>query len=76
MPINAQKRKNPKTKKIKIDPFSSPVMFTIIFDGKEGLETRERYPKLVDLGKSSQKTQIWPFFEFPPTTLAENFKMS
>ena len=72
----AKNGQNPKTVKIKIDPFSSPVMFTIICDGKKGLKTRERYPELVELGKNSQKTQIWPFFEFPPTTLAENFKMS
>ena len=41
MAKNNKKCKNPKNVQVRIDPYSSPLMLMIIFDGKSGPKTGE-----------------------------------
>ena len=57
----AKNGQNPKNVKIKIAPYSSPVMFTIISECQKGLKTRERKQNWwgsVNLAKKNTKTQF------------------
>ena len=58
MPKNNQKSKAPKTVKIKIDPYLSPMMLMIISDGKEWAENTRKQPDLVGLSENHPKNAI------------------
>ena len=58
MPKYAQKllkKPNPKTVKVKIDPYLSPMMLMIISDGKEWAENTQKQPDLVGLSENHPK---------------------
>ena len=77
MPKIGKKCKNPKNVKVRIDPYSSPMMLMIIFDGKNGPKTRENshiWRGWVKIGEKTQKMRYFfrpsvNFFVFWPKWL-------
>ena len=66
MAKSVQKCKNPKTVKMKIGPYSSPVMFTILYGGKKQAKNTSTQSDLVGLSEKRWKNDKNSFFQKAP----------